>query len=248
MCINVVGSPDVVIARCPITRSRLLWSIVSVVSVKWTEVLSAFASVASTTLSIIAAVFAYYGVRAAWRSFEVQRKQLNESAELRERQHAANFCVWLEDLGDSWAMMLHNAGDMPVCDVYVSWNLGDPVTWSDVIGEMREVSNEERAGLLGEWEFGNVGPTSEPRCEDGVGDWVREGAAHCVDVLNRRDHGRLFLPGLETAFKNIRLTTVFTDVAGVRWERRGGQLQRQDDWFAAQADQPDSPLLVPAAG
>ncbi|GAB3474315.1 hypothetical protein GCM10027521_02560 [Amycolatopsis cihanbeyliensis] len=166
----------------------------------------------------------------------MQKKQLNESVELRAREHAANFCVWLEDLGDSWVVMVHNAGDMPVYDVYVSWDLDDPVKWPGIYRKMRPVPEGEHTGLIGDCEFGNVGPTSEPRCEDGVGEWIREGAAYCVEVLEQRDHGLLFPPGLEKAFKNMHLTTIFTDVAGTRWERRGGQLQRQEDWLALEED------------
>lgn len=165
----------------------------------------------------------------------MHKKQLGESSELRLREYAANFCVWLEDLGDSWVMMVHNSGRMPVYDVYVSWSLSDPGTWSGVIGKLRGVSEGERAGLVGEWEVGNVGPIPEPRCEDGVGEWIRAGTTHCVDVVSQREPGRPFLPGFETAFKNILLRTVFTDVTGTRWERRGAQLRRQDEWFALEA-------------
>lgn len=203
-------------------------------SVKWTEVLSAFASVTSVCLSIIAAMFAYRGIRTAWRSLEMQRKQFNESVDLQSRKYAASFCVWLEEVDGLWLMMVHNAGDMPVYDAYVSWGLDDPLEWSGVYGKMRVVSENEMTGLSGEWDFGNVGPTVEPRCVDGAGEWAREGAAHCLAVLEERGHGLLFPPGFETAFKNIRLRTIFTDVAGVRWERRGGSLRCQDDWYACE--------------
>lgn len=216
--------------------------------IEWAKILPILVSVTSTCVSIVAATVAYRGFRTARRSFEIQRKQLDELAELRAREYAVGFCVWLEDLGDSWVMMVHNSGSMPVYDVYVYWDLDDPVTWSGVIGEMPAVPEDEHTGLLGEWEFGNVGPTSEPRREDRVGEWIREGAAHCVGVLTERDHGLLFPPGFETAFKNLRLRTVFTDVAGVRWERRGARLERQDDWWAAETDQLEGRCLVPAAG
>ncbi|MEU0511587.1 hypothetical protein [Amycolatopsis sp. NPDC006125] len=137
---------------------------------------------------------------------------------------------------------------MPVYDVYLSWHLPDPATWSGVIGELSDVPEGERLSLLGEWELGNVGPTLNPRCEDGVGEWIREGAAHCLEALKERDHEVLFLPGFETAFKNIRLRTVFTDVAGVRWERRGARLQRQEEWVSVEEDQSDHCCVVSAAG
>jgi hypothetical protein len=184
-----------------------------------------FTSAISTVLAIVAAIFAYRGVRTAWRSFELQHQQLNQSVELRRREQASKFCVWLEERGDSWAMMVHNASDLPVYDAYAVWDLGDPATWCGTIGDIPDhASSGTGPALLGDWTIGNVGPTSKARCVDGAASWLREGAAGCLDDASARFQCLLFPPGFETAFRNVCLRTYFTDAAGVRWERCGGRL------------------------
>lgn len=209
-------------------------------SVKWTEVVSALSSVMSSSLAIIAAIFAYRGVRTAWRSYEVQQQQLNRSVELQARNQAENFCVWLEWRESAWVIMIHNASPLPVYDVIVSWDLDDPVTWSGIAGTLPDVSDDERTGLLGDWDFNTVGPSPEPQHHEGVGEWIRSGVSGCLDVFEKRDHGLIFPPDYEIAFKNLRLRTVFTDAAGVYWERLGGQLQRWDDRLKTPADRSDT--------
>jgi len=195
-------------------------------SVKWTEVLSSLAAISSTLLAIVAVVLSYRGVRTALRSFVIQQRQLDRAEEVRLGEQASKFCVWLEGRGESCVVLLHNASALPVYDVYLRWDLEDPATWPHMFGlrKLSDVPADERTGLSGDISLQNVGPTSKPRHLDQVSAAIEEGVAYCLAVGREREKA-LFVPGFEDAYSNVRISVEFTDAAGIRWERTGGQLR-----------------------
>ncbi|GAB3677655.1 hypothetical protein [Saccharopolyspora tripterygii] len=195
-------------------------------SVKWTEVVSAVSAAASAALAIAAALVAYFAGRAAWRSYGVQRKQLQRLEEDRLNDLASKFGVWVEyDESDaSHKLYCHNGGAQPVYGVYITYDLKDPCDYDEVWCSKHLVP-EPRTGLSGDYFLGDLGPTQEPRLLSHVTDAIREGIEYWADVATERRKSTIFPVTTWDAYKVIEITVTFTDAKGVSWERKGGHLR-----------------------
>lgn len=180
---------------------------------KWTDTASAWGSMVSGGVALLALVAAAMAAWAAWKANAHQAEQLRRLEAAEEAQQASRFAVWIDETEAMPARLLkcHNASGLPVYDVEFNYTL-------------REVTEV--------WPLRTIGPTAEPRLFSEIGNHVTLKAAEAAEAGGDDQHAGVpaavrtaFPDALRTlairdvVLEDFRFTVSFRDTSGVRWKR-----------------------------
>jgi hypothetical protein len=180
---------------------------------KWTDTASAWGSMVSGGVALLALIAAGVAAWAAWKANAHQAEQLRRLEAAEEAQQASRFAVWIDETEAMPAQLLkcHNASGLPVYDVEFAYSLR----------EVEEV-----------WPLRTIGPTPEPRLFSEIGNHVTLKAAEVADAGGDGRYAEVpaavqteFPEALRTlairdvVLENFRFVVSFRDAAGVRWKR-----------------------------